>query len=53
MTRFLYWLVKLGWYFVITVIATSYWKGLGWWFLVICAVVLLLGDELIRKIFNK
>ena len=29
--RILYWLVKLVWYFVITVIATTYWKGFGWW----------------------
>jgi hypothetical protein len=53
MTRFLYWVVKMGWYFVITVITTTYWKGFGWWFLVICAIVLLLGDELIRKIIKK
>ncbi|MBP1931781.1 hypothetical protein J2Z37_001782 [Ammoniphilus resinae] len=51
--RFLYWLVKLSWYFVMTVIATTYWKGLGWWFLIICSIVLLLGDEFIRKSLKK
>ena len=51
--RYLYWLVKFAWYFVMLVIATTYWKGFGWWFLVICAIALLLGDELIRKLFKK
>jgi hypothetical protein len=51
--RYFYWLVKFAWYFAMSVIATTYWKGFGWWFLVICAIVLLLGDELIRKLFKK
>ncbi|OIK14277.1 hypothetical protein BIV59_03205 [Bacillus sp. MUM 13] len=51
--RDLYWLVKYAWYFAISVIATTCWKGYGWWFLVICAIALLLGDELIRKLFKR
>ena len=50
--RYLYWLVKFTWYFVMSVMATTYWKGFGWWFLVICAIVLLLGDELISIAFG-
>ncbi|CAH0319123.1 hypothetical protein SRABI96_05374 [Peribacillus sp. Bi96] len=51
--KFLYLLVNIGWYFLITILATTFWKGLGWWFLIICAIVLFLGDGLIRRLFKK
>ncbi|WP_180994397.1 hypothetical protein [Bacillus sp. Marseille-P3661] len=51
--RLLYWFVKLGWYFIMTFLATTYWKGFGWWFLIICAILLILGDEWIRKLLKK
>lgn len=51
--KLLYWLIKFMWYFAMSVIATTYWKGYGWWFLAICAVVLPLGDGLIGKFFKK
>jgi len=51
--RYFYWFVKLAWYFVMSVIATTYWKSFGWWFLVICAIALVLGDEMIRKFLKN
>ncbi|MFF2591187.1 hypothetical protein ACFVSS_25795 [Peribacillus butanolivorans] len=51
--KFLYGLVIIAWYFLITILATTYWKGLGWWFLIICAIVLFLGDGLIRRFFKN
>lgn len=51
--KILYWIVKMAWYLVITVIATNFWKHFGWWFLFVCAIVLLVGDNFIRKIFLK
>jgi len=51
--KFLYWLFTLGWYFSIVFIATTYWRGWGWWFLVICLIALLVGDSLLKKLFKK
>lgn len=51
--KVLYWVVTIGWYFLITILATTYWKGLGWWFLKICAIVLFFCDGLIRRLFKK
>ncbi|MBT2647609.1 hypothetical protein J7E52_12860 [Bacillus sp. ISL-34] len=51
--KVLYWVVIIGWYFLITILATTDWKGLGWWFLIICAIVLFFGDGLIRRLFKK
>lgn len=50
--KVLYWLITFVWYFGISLIATSYWKGLGWWFLLLCAVILQVGDEWKRKLFK-
>lgn len=51
--KYLYWLIMLTWYFTMSFLATTYWKEFGWWFLVICAIVLILGDTLIRKLCKK
>lgn len=47
-----YWFVKLGMYSAGT-IATTYLKGFRWWYLVICAIVLILVDIAIEKKFER
>lgn len=47
-----YYIVRFSWYFLITLIATTLWKSFGFWFLILCAVTLLFGDLLIKKIFK-
>ncbi|MDC3426174.1 hypothetical protein NC797_16885 [Aquibacillus sp. 3ASR75-11] len=47
--RFIYKLLTLGWYLTISIIATTYWKHFGWWFLILCLVILLLGFIPIEK----
>lgn len=45
-----YWFIKLVMYSAGT-IATTYLKGFRWWYLVICAIVLILVDIAIEKKF--
>ena len=47
--KFIYILIKLVIYAFITYIATTYWRGLGWWFLVFCAILLIIVETLINK----
>jgi|GEM_PF-4692355 len=51
--RFLRWFLALGWYFLITLIAMTYWKTVGWWFLIVCVFGLFLGEHLINKMFGQ
>jgi hypothetical protein len=47
--KFIFWLIKLGIYAFISFIATTYWKTFGWWFLVICSILLLIVETIINK----
>ena len=47
--KFIYILIKLVIYAFITYIVTTYWRGLGWWFLVVCAILLIIVKTIINK----
>lgn len=51
--RHLYWIIRVGWYLGISIIATTYWKHFGWWFLIVCLGVLILGTIPIEKRLSR
>ncbi|MBL4937624.1 hypothetical protein JK636_18065 [Clostridium sp. YIM B02515] len=53
MKKFYYICLKLLWYFLITVIATTYKQNYGWLFLVVCAIILAVGDAVLSRLFKK
>ncbi|MGV3466910.1 MAG: hypothetical protein ACO1OT_16660 [Heyndrickxia sp.] len=47
--RYLYSIIRILWYLGISIIATTYWRHFGWWFLIICLVLLIVGTIPIEK----
>ncbi|KQL50447.1 hypothetical protein AN964_22575 [Heyndrickxia shackletonii] len=43
----------MGWYLLVNIIATTYWKHFGWWFLVVCFVALIIGLGPIEKRLSR
>jgi hypothetical protein len=51
--NFLYWVILFLWYFVIALAITNYYETYGVVFLAVCFVVLILGRQLLGKIFKR
>ncbi|MBU3113048.1 hypothetical protein [Clostridium lacusfryxellense] len=52
MKKYYYYLLQLIWYCLISFIALTYWRKLGFGFAVVCFIVLYVGDKLITKYFK-
>jgi len=53
MKKFYYYCLQFGWYALISFIALTYWRTYGWGFVVICFLILYVGDNLITKFFKS
>lgn len=49
----LYICLKLAWYFLITLTATTYYPYYGYLFLVACVIILFVGNYLLSKLFKR
>ena len=53
MKKNLYYFLRLIWFVLILYILDTYKQTFGWVSLVVCTIILIIGDDLIIKFFKK